>query len=62
MRVPLLILAAMMILSGNLLILAITGSIPETVFAGRGSWAFVAALLIVSGVGLVLWANLRQAK
>jgi hypothetical protein len=62
MRVPLLVLAAVMILGGNLLILAIAGSIPATIFAGRTPWAFVAALLIVSGVGFVLWANLHHAK
>ena len=61
MRVPLLVLAALMILSGNLLIAAVARSIPLTVFAGRPEWACLAGVLIASGVGLVLWVNLRQA-
>jgi hypothetical protein len=60
MRIPLLVLAALMILGGNGLILAIAGTIPRTIFAGGAGWACVAALLIVSGVGLVLWVNLRH--
>ncbi len=60
MRVPLLALAAVMILSGNLLIAAIARSIPQTVFAGRAEWGWLAAVLIASGVGLVLWVNLRH--
>ncbi len=61
MRIPLLILAALMILGGNVLIACIARSIPDTVFAGRPGWGVLAALLIASGVGLVLWANLRHA-
>jgi hypothetical protein len=60
MRIPLLVLAALMILSGNLLITAVARGIPHTVFAGRPEWAVLAALLIASGVGLVLWVNLRH--
>ena len=61
MRVPLLIFAAVMILSGNLLIAAIARTIPDIVFADRPAWGVLAALLILSGIGLVLWANLRHA-
>ncbi len=61
MRIPLLILAALMILSGNVLIASVAGSIPHTIFAGRIVWAGLAAVLIVAGIGLVLWANLRHA-
>ncbi len=60
MRIPLLVLAALMILGGNVLIAAIAGAIPDTIFAGRPAWAALAALLVVSGVGLVLWTNLRH--
>ncbi len=59
MRVPLLVLAALMILGGNLLIAAVARSIPHTVFAGRPEWACIAAVLIISGVAVVLWVNLR---
>ena len=62
MRIPLLVLAAVMILSGNVLIASVAGSIPHTIFAGRLQWACLAAVLIVAGIGLVLWANLRLAK
>ena len=61
MRIPILILAAAMILSGNVLIAAVARSIPIAIFAGRPGWACLAAVLIVAGVGLVLWANLRHA-
>ncbi len=61
MRIPLLVLAATMILSGNVLIAAVARSIPIAIFAGRPAWACVAAVLIVVGIGLVLWANLRPA-
>ena len=61
MRIPLLVLAALMILSGNVLIAAVAGSIPLPIFAGRTIWACVAAVLIVVGIALVLWANLRRA-
>lgn len=60
MRIPLLALAAVMILGGNVLIAAVAGSIPISVFAGRPIWGCVAAGLIVAGVGLVLWTNLRH--
>jgi len=60
MRIPLLVLAALMILGGNVLIASVAGSIPDTIFAGRLQWACLAAVLIVSGIGLVLWANLRH--
>ena len=62
MRVALLILAGLMILGGNVLIASVAGSIPHTIFAGRLQWACLAAVLIVSGIGLVLWANLRLAR
>ncbi len=62
MRIPLLVLAAVMILSGNLLIAAIARTIPDTIFAERPAWGVLAALLIVLGIGLVLWANLRPAS
>ena len=61
MRAPLLVLAGLMILSGNLLIAAVARSIPQTVFAGRPEWACLAAVLIAGGVALVLWVNLRPA-
>ena len=61
MRIPLLILAALMILSGNALIAAIARTIPDTIFADRPGWGVLAALLIITGIGLVLWANLRSA-
>ena len=61
MRMPLLALAALMILGGNVLIAAVAGSIPISTFAGRPVWGCVAAALIIAGVGLVLWANLRRA-
>ena len=61
MRIPLLILAATMILSGNVLIAAVARSIPIAVFAGRPAWACLAAVLIVGGIALVLWTNLRRA-
>ena len=60
MRVPMLVLAAFMILGGNILIAGVAGSIPDTVFLGRPLWACLAAAMIASGIGLVLWANLRQ--
>ena len=60
MRVPLLIAAATMVLAGDLLILAITRTIPGTIFAGRAEWVILAAALIGVGVGLVLWVNLRH--
>ncbi len=62
MHIPLLVLAAAMILSGNLMIAAIARSIPVAIFAGRPVWGWLAALLIVSGIGLVLWTNLRHAS
>jgi hypothetical protein len=61
MRLPLLVLAGLMILGGDVLIACIVRTIPGTVFAGRPGWAVLAALMIVSGVALVLWANLRRA-
>jgi hypothetical protein len=60
MRIPLLALAAVMILSGNVLIASVAGSIPHTIFAGRIVWACLAAVLIVAGIGVVLWTNLRH--
>ena len=60
-RIPLLVLAGLIILGGNVLIAAVARSIPIAVFAGRPAFAWVAALLIVAGVGLVLWTNLRHA-
>jgi hypothetical protein len=62
MRLPLLVLAAVMILGGNVLIASVAGSIPNTVFAGRIQWACLAAVLIVAGIALVLWTNLRRAS
>ena len=62
MRIPFLILAVAMILGGNVLIAAVVRSIPDTIFAGRPAWAGIAAVLIVSGIGLVLWTNLRHAR
>ncbi len=62
MRIPFLVLAAVMILSGNLLIAAIARTIPDTIFADRLGWAVLAALLILLGIGLVLWANQRPAS
>ena len=50
-----------MILSGNLLIAAVARAIPQTAFAGRPERAGLAALLILAGVALVLWVNLRHA-
>ena len=60
MRIPLLVLAAVMILSGNVLVASVAGSIPNTVFNGRIAWACLAAVLIVAGIALVLWANLKR--
>jgi hypothetical protein len=60
MRVPLLVLAAVMILAGNVLITAVARSIPLDFAAGRWEWACAAGLLIAAGVGLVLWINLRR--
>ena len=62
MRIPLLVLAAAMILGGNVMIAAIARSIPIAIFAGRPAWGWPAALLIISGIGLVLWTNLRHAS
>ncbi len=61
MRIPLLVLAALMILSGNILIAAIARTIPGTVFADRPAWGVLAAVLIVVGIGLVIWTNGRHA-
>jgi hypothetical protein len=62
MRAPLLVLAALMILGGNVLIAAVAGSIPHTMFAGRSLWGVPAGALIALGVCLVLWVNLRHAN
>lgn len=59
MRVPLLILAAAMILAGNVLITGVARSIPWEAVAGRWELGCLAGVLIAAGVGLVLWVNLR---
>ena len=61
MRVALLILAAAMILLGNVLIAGVARSISWAFVAGRWEWAGLAGVLIAAGVGLVLWVNLRPA-
>ncbi len=61
MRIPLFFLAAVMILSGNVLIAAIARTIPDAVFADQPGWGVLAALLILVGIGLVLWTNGRHA-
>jgi hypothetical protein len=59
MRFALLVLAALMILGGDLVILALARTGDRTVFIGGAAWACLAVVLIVSGIGLVVWVNLR---
>ncbi len=60
MKISLNILGVILILAGSVFFLQGINILPGSFMTGDPQWAINGAILIVAGIGLLLWANRRK--
>jgi len=60
MKIPLNILGSILVLAGSVFFLQGINILPGSYMTGDPQWAINGAILIVAGIGLVVWANRRK--
>jgi hypothetical protein len=61
MRIGLSVLGVLCLLMGCVWFLQGINIIPGSFMTGQMKWAVIGGVLLIAGIGLLLWANLRRA-